>query len=169
MAIVLDPTVGGVSANSYASLAEAATYFTGHAHMEAWDDATDDERNRALVTAARLLDTHVEWAGWPVTETQARAWPRSGLLYTSGYVVSSAVIPTPLKYAQFELAQYLLTTDPSAASDTAGIKRVKAGAIEVEFDGSVTGFEAIPDHVWALIKPWGRVAGHSLSVPVYRT
>ena len=43
MALVIDATVGGISSNSYVTLAEAETYFLSDYHSDAWDALTTDD------------------------------------------------------------------------------------------------------------------------------
>ena len=73
MAISIDATVGGASANSYITLSDANTIVEGlilDDDVTAWDSATDDNKNRALFTAAIRVDRE-RFLGARVTNTQA--------------------------------------------------------------------------------------------------
>jgi hypothetical protein len=157
MAVVIIATPGAADANSYATRAEATTYHEGHISGAAWAAAAEDLQNRALVTATRLLDAHVDWSGCVASSTQRLQWPRSGMLYRSGYAVPSDVIPDDLKAATAEFARQLLGGDRSADSDieTQGIERLKAGPVELAFRAGTTA-KVIPDAVWYLVELWGR-------------
>ena len=59
MAITIDATVGGASANSYLTLSDANDIIDGLVQdddVTAWASATDDQKNRALYTAAQRID-----------------------------------------------------------------------------------------------------------------
>ena len=119
MSVVIDATVGGATANSYALLSDAMTYMAGRLNSSAWDSATTDSQNRALVSASTEL-TALAWEGRRATTVQALAWPRwmapnpdspVGFLYDSG------IVPDRVKNATCELAfQFLVagTTDIAA-------------------------------------------------------
>jgi hypothetical protein len=172
MALVLDSTPGGSLANSYASLAEAENYHLAHAYPTVWEDAIDDERNRALVTATRLLDTLIEWDGWVATPTQALLWPRVGLVGANGYPILPTVIPEPLKWATAEFARQLLSSDRTADSDAAaqGLTSVTAGPVTLTFDRAQAAGQVIPDAVFYLVRLWGsiRKRGGNMTVKLER-
>ena len=129
-------------------------------------DASDSAKVAAIIWATRLLDALYEWEGYVLTSTQALLWPRSGLLYRSGYVVPSTVIPVELQWATAELARQLLVSDRTADNDlsTQGIRSLTAGPVSITFDGSATAgtVTAVPDIVKGLIPyEWGYVRGTS--------
>lgn len=138
MAISIDATAGGASANSFADLAEFTTYMEGRLNSSAFDDASTDSQNRALVEATRDLN-YRPWLGRPATDTQALAWPRYNVIdpdSSSHSEYSSTVVPDRVKNATCELAfQYLKagTTDVAALDDTLNIKRDKIGPLETEY------------------------------------
>ena len=71
MAISIDATVGGASANSYITLSEANSTIEGliiDDDVQAWISATDDNKNRALFTAAVRVDRE-RFLGARVTNT----------------------------------------------------------------------------------------------------
>lgn len=143
MPVTLDATVGGEDANTYVLLADAQTFFDARLHSSAWDDAADDDtRNRALVTAARLLDQfdYVGTQADPDTP-QALAWPREGYDLT-GAELDSDAIPQAVVDAQCVVALALLasgTTDPLAVATLSGLKSVQSGDDRVEFRDTPTG------------------------------
>ena len=160
MAVTLDTTIGGASANAYCTLAEAATYHESHPYATVWEDAIDDERNRAIVTATRLLDQHIGWFGWVVNSVQARQWPRVGCITRGGaYPVLSTVVPEDVKRATAELARQLLASDRTADSDveTQGLTSLTAGSVAMTFDQARVKVKVIPDAVASMIDYLGTV------------
>ena len=124
MAITLDATVGGASANTYITLDDANAIIEGFVLSDdnaAWDGSTTDNKNRALFTAAQRIDRE-KFLGARVSDTQALEWPRSGVrkpdTYTNLYGLSfpnrlvadyytDTEIPERVKKAQVVLAVYL--------------------------------------------------------------
>ena len=86
MPVIVNAQAGSASANSYATVAEANAYHDGHIAPAAWTDAEMPVKNRALVTATRLLDQNLQWIGIAATESQALAWPRHYARTSNGYL-----------------------------------------------------------------------------------
>lgn len=174
--VVLIATPGAPNANSYASLTEADAYNAGVIGGEAWDADTIelDTKRRALITATRLLDTNVRWRGEAVSSSQALQWPRYFVRDGRGFFLSSTVIPPALRDATAELARRLLIAGTAATSDddTANLKKLKAGPVELEFkDQAVSTGGAIDDDVLLMVAALAaETAGASVrSVPVRRS
>lgn len=149
MAIVLDATIGGASANSYLTLTAAQEIIDGFvmdADVTAWASATIDQKNRALFTATQRLDRE-RFLGARATDTQALQWPRTGVRKPDTYINTYAVgfpfrittdyftdteIPTQVQYAQVVLATYLHNNpDGLGLSGLEDYKNVKIGSIDV--------------------------------------
>jgi hypothetical protein len=149
MAIAIDATVGGASANSYLTLADAQAIIDGFvedADATAWASATTDQKNRALFTATQRLDRE-RYLGARATDTQALQWPRTGVRKPDTYINTYAVgfpfrittdyftdteIPDQIKYAQVVLAVYLHNNpDGIGLSGLEDYKNVKIGSIDV--------------------------------------
>lgn len=173
MAIVLVATPGAATANSYATLAEVDAYALTRPvawdETSVWDDADTDDKNRAIVTAAWMLDEYVEWDGSATDDIQAMAWPRVGMVTPNGYTVEHTEIPERLKRANAELAMQLLITNRAADSeaDTQGLKKLDVGPISLEFAGSIE-VKAISDRVWRMIALWGVLKQRSANIPLVR-
>ena len=171
MAAIINATVGGVSANSYITLAEANAYHESRLNSSTWDVATDDQKNRALITATRLLDEHMTWLGVWTSDEQALAWPRigepddEGYLYDNlGRTIDSNEIPVKLKEATAEFARFLLESDRTADS-TEGIASVTVGSIGVSFNQNRPAQrKVIPDAVLEMINQWGEPAYRSSGI-----
>lgn len=64
-----------VGENTYLTRADATTYFEGRLHSTAWDNATDTERDQALVMATKAID-RLTLRGTRKVTTQTLAFPR---------------------------------------------------------------------------------------------
>jgi len=149
MAVTIDATAGGASANSYITLAEADAYVeamvlgTDAAH---WDSGNEDSRNRALTAATQRLDRE-RFLGAKATDTQALEWPRTGVRKPSTYINTYATgfpirisgdfftdteIPSQIKHAQIVLAVYLHNNkDGLQLGGLEDFKSVQVGNINV--------------------------------------
>lgn len=149
MAITLDPTVGGASANTYATLAEANTYMEGRLNKAEWDAADDTNKTAALVQAAILIDT-ITFKGYKSSDSQARKWPRLDVTDGQGWIIDSSIVPQAVKDAQCEMALSLLKEDRTDDGGVAPIRSVTLGSLGVVYDtGQLR--KNIPDVVRALL------------------
>lgn len=159
MPATIDATPGGASANAYCTLAEADEFCDTHPYTVAWDAASDDLKNRAIITATRLINQRMEWYGSVSTEEQALPVPRVGLYDRNGNAVPDDEVPVGVKDGTADFARLLLEHDYTAdnAPGRDGLKRVKAGAVEVEYrDGlSIMSGKMIPDSVWSELETFG--------------
>ena len=152
MAITIVATVGSATANSYLTLAAANSLIEGlvlGTDAAAWDSSTDDNKNRALVSATKRIDRE-RFLGARATDTQALQWPRQGVrkpdtftsTYTSGYpyrittdYYTDTEVPPEVQEAQVELAVYLNNNkDGLSLSGLEDYKRVGVGGVAVEPD-----------------------------------
>lgn len=170
MACIIDASIGGVNANAYADIAYADAYHDAHLYNSTWISAATAEKCQALQTATRMLDAQVSWFGFIASSMQALLWPRSGVIGRSGYFWDVALIPTELKQATAELARVLLagSRTPEVPSDTEGITRLKAGPVEIEFDGTSSDSQEIPDSVFSLIQHLGVLRTRATSISLVR-
>ncbi|MFB3882882.1 MAG: DnaT-like ssDNA-binding protein [Armatimonadota bacterium] len=118
-------TIAGTASNSYLSLEEAGAYFAARLHADAWDAASDADREKAMLTACRRIEAHrlqVHRRPYgfaydlpnaldrladplaPADPDQALSFPRQRDLDRTG----SFAIPEPVKQAQCEEALALL-------------------------------------------------------------
>lgn len=80
---------------------------------DAWDNASSSDREGALTTASKLLDTEFAFVGYSVSADQEYAWPRKDAYYydvVRGYEVAvpDNVIPEGVKTATAYLANHIL-------------------------------------------------------------
>jgi hypothetical protein len=152
MAVTIDATAGGASANSYITLAAADAYvdaMISSADVSAWSTGADDLRNRALTAAAQRLDRE-RFIGARADDTQALQWPRTGVRKPDTYVNTYATgfpfrisedyftdseIPDQIKRAQVELAVYLKNNvEGISLGGLEDFKNVKIGSLDVTPD-----------------------------------
>ena len=165
MAITIDATVGGASANSYLTLSAAQDLIDGMVENDdvtAWASATTDQKNRALYSATQRLDRE-RFLGARATDTQALQWPRTGVRKPDTYINTYAVgfpfrittdyftdteIPNQIKQAQVVLAVYLHNNkDGMGLSGLEDYKSVSIGSLSVTTAGAsstATGADRVP-------------------------
>ena len=163
MAVSIDATAGGASANSYMTLAEADTFveaMISSSDVSKWTTGNDDSRNRALTAAAQRLDRE-RFLGARATDTQALQWPRTGVRKPDTYVNTYATgfpfrisddyftdeeIPDQVKRAQIEMAVYLKNNvDGISLGGLEDFKNVKIGSLDVTPDKTGTiGADRVP-------------------------
>ena len=155
----LDATVSGASANSYQDRAAAAAILDNLSGFTAFAATTTTEQDRALISAANDLDTLIAWdlslVGYePASVAQMRFFPRIGTYDQHGNVLASTAIPWFVLQAHAMQANARLVADRTA--DTArGIRRVKAGEVEVEMDSVATGVRrTVSDAVREFLARW---------------
>lgn len=138
MAVTIDATVGGASANSFVTLAEMTTYMESRLNADSFDDATTDSKNRALCEATRELSA-LRWAGVRADDVQALSWPRELVVDPddpSGSTFDDDVIPARIKRATYELALGFLkagTTDIASLDTTLNVRSQTIDVISTEY------------------------------------
>ena len=137
MAATINATLKSATANSFVTLAEANTYFETVPDSSTWDDKTEDQKNRALISATRWIDT-LNFYGDRCDTSQALNWPRNNY-HVDRVELVCTVIPNEIKYATYELARALANDTSSitgSTGDTGLYESVKLGEIEVKYNTS---------------------------------
>lgn len=154
-------TASSATANSYATVSEADTYFDERLQAANWSGDSDDKK-RALIQATRRIDTK-RFEGQKTTTGQALQWPRILAYDDDDVEYDSTAVPAIVKYAMYEEALRILndnagSTDTFAPTGLEGFKRAKVGPIEVEID---KGFHAgeLTDAARRWLRPVLRSAG----------
>src|SRR5690606_12200193 len=98
---------------------EADAYFEGRVGGDAWALYDEADRERALVDATTTIDAR-RFSGYRASDTQALAWPRSGVAY-DGVAVSDSAIPVFVRNATCEQALARLTG--AVTSDPTGLEQ----------------------------------------------
>lgn len=147
------PTIT-VGTNCYITLAEAMAYHETRLHNDVWDVAADQDKERAIISASKMLESY-DWSGEKQDSTQALAFPRSDM----GDQIQDGT-PQAIKDACAELAFFLLSND-YPDDPRKGVKRSKAGGVEVEYFSSSGGDGMkIPKLVQRLIRPFINAGGN---------
>ena len=144
VAATINATVKDANANSYVTLTEANTYFETVPDSSTWTDKTDDQKNRALISATRWIDSFVFY-GDRCDDGQALKFPRNNY-QVDGVELACSTIPLNIKYAQYELAR-ALANDTGAITGTTGtdgnFSEVNLGDIEVKYNTDSQGTGSI--------------------------
>lgn len=142
MALIVETGSADATSESYASVAQADTYFANRG-ITNWATLTTPEKEQALRRATDYMSIYA-WAGSRVNGTQALDWPRSGL-YVNEFDVAMTSIPLAVQNACMELA--LRAAAGELAPDVGRQKiRIKVGPIETEYSDKAvpyTKFRAI--------------------------
>ena len=108
MAFTFDATVGGETANSYVTVADADDYFTGRLDNALW--STTAPRKQAALAMATVRLNLEQYGGQTTTSVQALQWPRNYIVDYEGHnvYIPNDVIPPELTYATCELALHYM-------------------------------------------------------------
>jgi hypothetical protein len=133
MAVTVTPEDGSVvaGANSYNTRAEGDTYFANRPSAS-WNDASNDEKDEALVVGCSSFDNAYNWIGDISTDDDDRLlWPRENATGASDRTYDG-IIPRQLKEGHLEYAELFLNGDLDLNLDREVLKEV-VGPIEVEY------------------------------------
>lgn len=138
--MALDTTIGGATADSYATIADADAYFASYGGAWSGDDAS---KEAALRRATLAIDGEygARWSGSPVNgRSQSLDWPRTGAMDINGYDIAEDAIPVEVVRATCEIAQKELSTPGSFTPDISNptIKKQTVGKLSVEYNTSVS-------------------------------
>ncbi len=128
--MALDATISGASSNSYVTRAEATSYFGDRLDTDEWDDASNANKDAALVMATLRLEQE-DYIGSRADQDQALKWPRYSV-YIDNILQDSDAIPRVVQEATYELALAILK-DTTMLGDTGleGFASVKLGELDV--------------------------------------
>jgi len=144
VAATIVATLKSATANSYVTLAEANTYFETVPDSTTWDNKTDDQKNRALISATRWIDS-LNFYGDRCDDGQALKWPRNNY-HVDDVELACTAIPKDIKYAQYELSR-ALANETDAITGNKGTdgtyEEVKLGDIEVKYNTDSQGVGTI--------------------------
>jgi len=155
MAFVVEDGTGLSTANAYASVAEVTAYLADR-NETAWAASSATVQQAAIVDATRYIDAHYNFAtGRRLLSTQALMWPRSGAFDFEGYSLSG--VPTVLKNACAELANFALTDDLNGSQDRQTVSET-VGPISVTYRAGANDRKSYPA-VDLLLSKWGLISG----------
>jgi len=124
-----------VGVDTYISLADANTHFTGRPYAAEWAAASDAAKEAALREATINLE-FLEYVGdrYDTTTPQALKWPRDNLPLIDGVDYSGSTIPALIAKACAEEALAVLKADPTTTVSSDKYKRVALpGGLEAEY------------------------------------
>lgn len=132
MAFVPETGAGLSNSNSYASVAQADSYYADRGNAQ-WDALSTTEKQQALIKGTDFLEAtyRSSWKGYRVTSTQALSWPRAEVVADT-FPIPANIVPLPVVYACAELA-LRSTTAELLADQGQTVKREKVDVLEVEY------------------------------------
>ena len=132
----------------YITRAEGDTYMTKRLDPESWDDATDDNKDRAIAMATRAID-QIHYRGQKKAEAQANQFPRN----------DDGTVPQDIKDACAEEAVALLDgMSPQIEIENARLIQQSYGGVSATYDK-----DNLPEHIltgimsifaWRFLKPY---------------
>ena len=134
--------------NSYATAAEADSYFGDMASRDAWSASAVKEQ--LLITATQMVDENT-WTGAVIDEDQALAFPREGTYFDPkmGIMREMSEVPERIVNAVFEQAYHILLND-GLGDDTGGVTDVEVSGIVIN---NIKGPKRLGSKVGVLIRP----------------
>jgi hypothetical protein len=137
--------------NAYSTVVDADAYFANRLDVAAWVEATNPQKEQALVTATFYLE-ELRWVGVVISEAQPLAFPRAGSYFDPriGYSVDlPTTVPDRVIRAQFELAYHILNND-GLLDDTGTVDTLNLGTITLN---KIRNPQKIPPAVHHIIRP----------------
>ncbi len=141
-----------ITDKSYATVAEGETYFTERLNSDAWDDATEANKAKSLITATRLID-RLNFKGAKTDSEQTLQFPRD----------DDSSVPNDIKYACLEVALALLDgVDPEIEFENLSMVSQNYANVRSTYDRSIPNehiVAGIPSvSAWRYLKPYLRDA-----------
>lgn len=118
--------------NTYITLEEAEAYFARRSDVAAWTEASEEEKERALLNATLMFET-LQWIGYVNNPSQPLSWPRSGIFFDPrlGYATNLPTdTPQRIQFGQAEMAYHILNND-GILDDTGKVVDIGVGAINL--------------------------------------
>lgn len=145
---------------SYATEAEAQTYFDTRLGTEPWDDASTTERDKALAHATNIID-RLNYAGQKADEAQVNEFPRG----------EDTTVPQDIKNASAEIALALLDgVNPELEYENLFMTSQGYGGVRSSFDRTVKQphiLAGVPSFTaWTFLKPY---LHDPLNIELHRT
>ena len=130
---------------SYVSLAEANEYFSDRLHADAWAEAADADKEKALVMATKAIDRQ-RLNGRKTNPSQPLAFPR----------YPDAEIPQKVKDACCEEALAILErgNNQRRKLQQEGVVSFSVGGLTETFVASARGGGLISQEAKELLRPW---------------
>lgn len=153
--LVVETGAGLANANSYCDKSTANAFHEIEGN-EAWNNANDADKDRALIRATRYLDTYSDYPGYPTTNAQGLLWPREGVFNTQlGEEYAANVVPNPLRYAVAELAAWLVAGNNLENSAGGEVTNVDVEGLSVSVAPGNSTSNPLPRRVLDMLSRWG--------------
>jgi hypothetical protein len=141
--------------NQYTVLADldaANEYLEAATNAEAWRAADDDTKERALVTATRVMDRQA-WKGDKTDDAQEHSWPRKN---TGVALVTDDELPADIVNATIEMAAALVDGSELVLKSSTGseVAALSAGSVSLTFRRGVHAETRFPLPIQELIAPY---------------
>jgi hypothetical protein len=135
-------------ATAYALPSDGDTYFATRLYHDVWDSASDDDKTRALTTAADMIDRLI-FAGSVTDPNQDRQFPRGG----------DTLVPNDIMLATIELANSLLDgVENEQEERELAMKGAGYGSVRTTYERSFpreSQAAGIPNVLaWKLLRPY---------------
>jgi hypothetical protein len=170
MALIVEDGTAKIDADSYATVAEADTYWTNR-NDAVWTDLDLEVKEAALRKAADFMrwSYRLRWAGYRKSETQALDWPREYVPAPDAYAygtayLTSGIIPTEVKSACIELAYRAVSASLLPDQERTTTSET-VGPLSVTYDRSGP-VRTLYRNIDAMLAPW--IRGGGVSVPLAR-
>jgi len=136
-----------VGTNSYASVADADTYFDTRIDNANWANAATALKEDALVTATQIIDNH-PWIGNAVSSSQALAWPRKNTTHYDPRLgletkFTESETPSAVKTAVYEQALHLLDNEDLLQEKVQTFESISVGSVSLSDSNNDTGKTSI--------------------------
>ena len=137
---------------------------------EAWSLFDNDQKERALVFATRVLDNSYIWRGVRTSKLQGLAWPREHVRDEEGDCLPKDVIPKNLRAAVVFLALYGKGTSPLGLDASRRVASVQADSLKVEFRQDGAGQPSVvPEFVRSFLSGLGTPKDSTRTARIIRT
>ena len=121
----------GASSNSYLTVPTAQTYLDGRLKVTQWTDASDADKDRALIQATNRLELE-SFVGFTTTTAQRLKWPRSGAPDGDNDLYDQDLMPRVVEEATAELALAFLKSEADLSDvGLEAFTNVKVGSLDV--------------------------------------
>lgn len=132
----------------YISIVDADAYFLTRYNVDSWEEASDDDKLRALCEGTRRID-RLNFIGIKTDNTQENQFPR----------YNDSVVPTDIQYACAEVAFALLDgIEPEREVELLGMKSQGLASARSTYDRSFVQehlLAGIPSILaWQYLKPY---------------
>lgn len=130
----LDATPKGTTSNSYALRSEADAYFADRPYAQKWVDASNTDKDHALIAATDRLDRE-SYLGYPTLSginPQRLQWPRTGVEGRALNLYDQDTVPDCIKEATFILALEIISANFLAESKLYNFDSIQIGPLSVK-------------------------------------